>query len=518
MRQPVLYHGSGVDLFEDRFFEGAWDGNFADVAFDRSANVFGSGARVHASAVTFVPPSHTFEPLVQFAGNGLTAVSNSLPFLSAFCSFELDPIDWRSAERFATITQGLDYAVQSFPLKRGILTVRFHNNFVVMDGVTCESTAKPLPPRFGSFDSYYNYVFRTSRDICANAEHQARIRQYKPLATLSSGYDSAAAAVIAAALGCREAVSVTRSQRGLWDSGAEVANVLGLELREFERINKIPEADLSLAEFLAAGAGGEDHVYHVLQDRLPGRVVFTGFLGDRIWGDIWGGGKPPSEKLLRKDLAGSSLGEFRLARDFVYLNLPSIGCLRHPDIYRISRSAEMAAYSVGGYYDRPIPRRILETAGVPRTAFGQRKIATSIHFYRRPESISKKAHAAIESFEGRLNLSWGDRLHRLLRSLRWKAGMPLFHWFQTLAQLRGSRIPPLKALRPIGRAGIYVLSRIFGPYEIFEHGDPRNVVWHLWAVSCVKTRYFAVRRKFGADINNRCGGATAGVQSLDLPT
>jgi hypothetical protein len=35
----------------------------------------------------------------------------------------------------------------------------------------------------------------------------------------------------------------------------------------------------------------------------------------------------------------------------------------------------MAPWSVGGSYDRPIPRRIVESAGIPRRLVGQRKRA-----------------------------------------------------------------------------------------------------------------------------------------------
>ena len=38
-------------------------------------------------------------------------------------------------------------------------------------------------------------------------------------------------------------------------------------------------------------------------------------------------------------------------------------------------SVEMAPWRLGTSYDRPIPRRIAEAAGVPRQAFGQRKKA-----------------------------------------------------------------------------------------------------------------------------------------------
>jgi hypothetical protein len=55
------------------------------------------------------------------------------------------------------------------------------------------------------------------------------------------------------------------------------------------------------------------------------------------------------------------------------------------DITAISLSPEMQPWSVASDYDRPIPRRIVEAAGVPRPLFGQRKRA-QVRFYGDPRS------------------------------------------------------------------------------------------------------------------------------------
>jgi hypothetical protein len=491
-------------VFEDGFFEGAWDGDFAQAGFDQSANVFGSGAKIGGSAITFVPPSHTLESLVQFAGGGLSVVSNSLAFLSAFCNFDLHPIDWRLGERFASITQGLDNAVQRLRFRNGLLTIYYHHNFIAAKGMELRTIAKPLPPRFEDFSSYRTYLLNTARQVCANAWHHARLCQYELLTTLSSGYDSAAAAVIAASLGCREALTLKHAQRGLADSGAEVAKVLGLSLREFERVDQVPNADLSLAEFVSTGTQGEDYIYRAFQDFLPGKVLFTGFMGDVIWED----GIYPTEKLHRKDLSGASLGEFRLARNFVHLSVPCIGCLRHADIHRISHSAEMAPYSIGGRYDRPIPRRIVESAGVPRALFGQKKLAASLIFYRNTALMSRKGHSDVMAFGKRLGLSWRERAYGVVFRMRWAAGLALFHQFRRVARLRGGRVRAVKALRPIAQTGLTFLARALGPYEVFEHGNPQNAILHRWALSRIKPRYASVTRR---------AACNAGEYELGLP-
>ena len=55
-------------------------------------------------------------------------------------------------------------------------------------------------------------------------------------------------------------------------------------------------------------------------------------------------------------------------------------------IVAISRSDEMKPWSLRNDYDRPIARRIAESSGVPREAFGMQKKGVSRHFYRLPMS------------------------------------------------------------------------------------------------------------------------------------
>lgn len=53
--------------------------------------------------------------------------------------------------------------------------------------------------------------------------------------------------------------------------------------------------------------------------------------------------------------------------------------LPRKSIARISLSDEMSPWRLGTTYDRPIPRRIVEEAGVEREAFGQHKKAILVH-------------------------------------------------------------------------------------------------------------------------------------------
>ncbi len=79
------------------------------------------------------------------------------------------------------------------------------------------------------------------------------------------------------------------------------------------------------------------------------------------------------DEIRRPDTAGLNLSEIRLKSGFINVVVPFILAINIRDIYEISHSEEMRPWRVLNSYDRPIARRIAETAGVPRGAFGIRK-------------------------------------------------------------------------------------------------------------------------------------------------
>lgn len=346
-----LYHGQHVDIFDDLFFEGAWDGDFAAGGFANSVNAFGSGAVIGAESVTLVPPSHTLESLAICAG----VVSNSPAFLWAYLLLDGSPVDWRSGEMFASILLGIDRS-RSLRTDRGALQLACHHNVMASAAGALRVVPKQLPPEFADYHAYRAYLLETVEKVAANAADGARGRRYAPITTISSGYDSAACAVLARHLGGSMGLSLERSQRGEPDSGLGVATALGLQLKEYPRPAEVDRADLAEAVFLSDGMQGEDYPFIAFSEMLEGGLVLTGFHGDKIWDRQ----QPPSDNIRRGDISGCSLGEFRLAQDFLHLPVPFIGCQRHRDLHRIANSEEMVPWSIAGDYDRPIPRRLAE--------------------------------------------------------------------------------------------------------------------------------------------------------------
>jgi hypothetical protein len=169
---------------------------------------------------------------------------------------------------------------------------------------------------------------------------------------------------------------------------------------------------------MATGYTGEEVTYIDMQDALRHRMMLTGGLG----GWMWLRRVHPQVNLERKDFSACSVTEFRLRLDMIDLPISMFGMSQISSVNAISMSADMRPWSVGGYYDKPIARRILEEAGIPRGSFGTSKRASTalIHVYgdalMAPASVeSVRAFAAAE---GRaIDLSPRRRPTRLDRGL-----------------------------------------------------------------------------------------------------
>ena len=173
-----------------------------------------------------------------------------------------------------------------------------------------------------------------------------------------------------------------------------------------------------------------------------------------------------------RGMSGLSLTEYRLWAGFIHCPVPYFGARQAPDINAITRSDEMVPWDVGGNYNRPIPRRIAEEAGIPRAAFGIRKRGTSVWL----------AERAIFRSSPSLNDYWA-----WLRCNR-------------AAWLRGGRLPPsvtrrlvepvqafagfvAKVLRTLG------LSRLARDAEYFSSHERSFRFMFAWALERAASRY-----------------------------
>lgn len=373
----TVLHGPCVETHTSWFAEAVWDGEFSDGDFDRTEIVCGSGGRLRGNAICFVTSGDTLNRLYWLGHSGAILVSNSLPALLAVAGVSLVE-GYAYADAMASITRGVASYVREIPSTGGsVHLVYLHNLTVDADGV--REVPKPsLAPDFVDFATYRSYLFASAARVGRNASSPNRRHAVGLLATLSSGYDSCAAAVVAREAGAREAATIAKGRRtagtlfDTGDSGAAVASSLGLNCGSYERSQKsFPLEDAAWAVMGNVG----DISLSLFDYPAPLCLLFTGFMGDVLWDTR----TVQPEHLHRKDTSGARFSEARLEQG-VFLCSPVFwGCAQEARILALSHLPEMQAWRVGGDYDRPVPRRLLEEAGVKRGTFARGKRVASFN-------------------------------------------------------------------------------------------------------------------------------------------
>jgi hypothetical protein len=407
--------GAGVRRGPDWFFEGGWAYTDHPHSLSRSGVYLGSGAVWDGTVLSLIAPSHTADAVYVVTTHDAIFASNSLPFSLAGAGITDFPIS--QIDEIGSITKGLDrYSREIFRAPR-FRVHRFCNAIV-----ECRQGEEPIElpqeadvSRITSFEAYHEYLLFVIRQAC-RTYGSAGITVY-----LSSGYDSTACAALASQIGddCI-AISVDMARTGIADDGALSAHALGLRIATLKRANRIKNHaghehmtadDLERLSEFYIGMNICEECLSAPPELLAGRTILTGFHGDKIWDPS----VQPSTELKRGDISGASMGEFRLRVGFLHIPVPMLAFRAHPMLKSIGLSDEMRPWRIGrplrlGFlrimvpelrikthpllqtawvprrvqrwrnrptYDRPIPRRIAEEAGVPRGAFGQKKLAAA---------------------------------------------------------------------------------------------------------------------------------------------
>lgn len=388
----VFTAGQGVEVHDHGVFEGVWDGDFSAFRPDSCTYAFGSGAVWTDGELLFVPPRHLEECLFALHREADSAVfvSNSLPLLFTSSGVAVGSSFFdRVARTLKThaFEQGRKGVDRVRPLIAADNEYQLYQcsffNFLLDDSGRPVRQWVPASREFDTYEEYVSLLERKAGELFANGSSPERRVPLAPVATISSGYDSTATAVVAAHAGCRDALTLKVDILGHDDCGTQIGQLLGLSVTERAHVmgpridNLRPDSGADLfaeaAEFMATFGIGDDIMYLGFEQDLPAKMLVTGTWGDSIWAyesDVTSG-------LPVRVLFGKSLTEFRLRVGFAHLPLPFIGGRFAESAKRLSRHSGMREYSVGGDYDRPIPRRIVEEAGVPRGTFARRKLATA---------------------------------------------------------------------------------------------------------------------------------------------
>jgi hypothetical protein len=476
-------HGRWVEAHDRFFFEGAWNGDFIEEgAPSRATACFGSGAEATPNGALFVTPTHMLERIQCVRVGDELFVSNSLPFL---LSATQDGMDSRyKFYHFELMTNMKGYRAYRDRVRTRAgrdIRVFFHCNVVVRADLSIEVQDKQLPPEFRAYDDYLKFLRGIVRSVTTNAMDAGRVKTFSPLASISSGYDSPACALLAREVGATEAVTFGQARPGYEeedDSGRDIAEHLGLRVLEFDRLEYRSMDSVPEAEFLANGTGGEEVVFAPLERVLPGTLFFTGYLGDAVWNRVT---RRVNTELLMLYPGGSSLGEFRLRVGFIHFPVPTAGYIRHPSIYAISNSDAMRPWALGNDYDRPIPRRMLEEIGVARSSFGRTKKAITQPLWYNEPLARLMAPSSYQAFG------------------QFSAGIPLFNGPLDAASFRAMRLLYEVNLRVnwrlerLGkRVGVRAGERMLVPDRYSQDLTESALTFH-WGLDRTMTRYAGVR-------------------------
>ena len=375
--------------------EGVWDGPFEPQQIPEAAHFFGSALLIEEDGITLVPSRALVDRLLLCELDGVVHVSNSLPLLLAASNTRLDPERNYIAESHA-ILKGIANYISDFPLIRSgggaILGQQLYYRPVSVElaGRRIVGLDQPVPA-FASFEEYREHMVEALRRIRDNAMSTRRRIPLQFRTTTSSGYDSAAVSVLAGNIGA--SITYTRQRSNSWipawlsraaavDDGTPVAAPLGLEVRYLESPSGV-SADHELPP-----AGGHDRR---AGDRVPvagpgpggGRAAHGA--PDRVSRGQSVGPPDGREVLEPRPHQGRHLWP-EPRRNPPPRRLHQCGRAvhrrpRHRGPHPSREFSRVEPWRLGTAYDRPIPRRIAEEAGVPRSVFGVRKKAVIQTYY-----------------------------------------------------------------------------------------------------------------------------------------
>jgi len=382
--------GKSVEVRERGFYEGIWDGDFAESEPHDSDSAFGSGVTISNGILTVLTPRHPYESTWVIQNSKKTYVSNSLAFALEVANVSEDSQFFSAIssslarDTFEQSQKGVDRS-GSLVAKVGtmrLLRMNFFDFSIDSVGRIYKIWRKPVKIA-ATFEAYSRMITQTLKNLGENGRSTKRKYKFQPLVALSRGYDSAAVASWVSREPEVTYVTLDVEVLGVNDGGKFVAEALGHNALEFRHVISDNISNLRFdfsghlkdltEEFLATEGVGDDVTFLPFEPVLQGRAMLTGSYGDSIWS--LDAGIVPG--LATSIPFGKSLNEFRIRTGFFHVPVPVLGARFPNPIKKIASSKEMSDWSIGGYYDRPIPRRVAEEAGVGRELFGQQKSATA---------------------------------------------------------------------------------------------------------------------------------------------
>ncbi len=478
----LVKHGPAVETRPEWFSECVWDGRYAEGGFDRTDIVAGTGGRMRGNVLYLVSSGSTVDRIQSLEHNSAHWVSNSIVCLASALGASFDPAYPYYLHDFISVIRGLGHYVKTLPSSLGPVSLVYFNN-LCWDGDRLVEITKPEAVRdFASFENYTDFLKTSLERIADNMGDHERGHRYTFQGTLSTGYDSTTVTALAKQFGLSEVLCFQYSDGR--DRGSEIATSLGVRPAAIQ-VNDWRDMTFPELPFLSVNGFGEEVQYAAARSRLQGRVLLTGYHGDKVWDRNT---TYTSPDIVRGDISGTALSEYRLWTQFIHCPVPFWGVRQIRDIVHISRDPALEPWDVGGDYTRPICRRIVESEGVPREAFGITKSAASRWFVLETKNMTLESERDYIGFltEHRedwwrrfrvppsRNRSWDNAKLQALRSLSAML-IRIPGWYR----LHLNRWPFLRGLSALGIPN--------PPYCPMVIGTRRY--YFPWAVERCKKRY-----------------------------
>lgn len=432
-----LLHGSKVEVGQDYFVEGAWNGDFSAKDFQTSDTFFGSGGKIIGDTITFVPSSTTTDYCYYKKIANEFYVSNSLPFILAATSDRLDPACRDYLKINDSILNGIKNFNAEIPTSNGTVFRLVYSN-LILSNATFKLQDKKNSCSINCYTDYKEYLESTCHGIFENARDPCRQFPMKITSTQSKGYDSTAVNAIAAQYGLDLIFSIKQGKgHGKFadqdeafevdDSGQEIGEKLGFNCTFIDRRALNLQPNIEHLYYSSVHASEDTNMAGINSHISAPSVLLTGTLGE-ITAPLdyyFARGYIPERMadLERADHGGHGMGEVRLEVGFINIPFFFIGARLREKIIEVTASPEMDPWRLKNNYDRPILRRIAEEAGVPRSFFGQKKNATALVFT--PPRLPLGHDLKIEYIEYL-------QINKIMRKWKWKI-LPLVHYLNRVS-------------------------------------------------------------------------------------
>lgn len=398
-----------------------------------------------------------------------------MAFIIEFNSLCLDENNYRYEEVLGSVLYGKKGWNNKLPLKNG-KTINIHRSGKIHVGQGLDYNEEYFSSnlKFDNYDDYISKVRTILKNLVINATDKSRKHQYGMISTISTGYDATATSALAYEQGCNDVITFSEPKQDRGDGIAKTFGYKSIYIKdslEYLRNETYLEAEVCCT----GNIGGAN--FSAFEEITSGKLIFMGFRGDTMW--------DKNNPNVNDDMNLSCHGylydtclhdyEFCYRTNSVIIPLPMIGFDRWSNVHAISNSDEMKPWCVGGNYDRPIPRRVIEEKGVKRESFGKKKqgAGSSYHFNT---YNSLKGKMSTKSFKKL------DEFKQSLRKKRWRYFMYCLYYYYSEW--------PIYANYALNKLKIQLH---FNERKTGKKSSPVSSLLFLWGISVVKQRYKIIK-------------------------